>query len=129
MKRLEHLKSYAKPTNQEKRIIILDGHHSHKTLAAIDSAGDNGIEMITLPPHSTHKMHQIQDELQLVMTFIEVIVFFVMLQLMQTTNCCLRCHRKWIASQTTTVLRLFLNAAPNHVAWSQVKSLKLIRKL
>ena len=48
--------SVAKPSPQEKHIIILDGHHSHKSLAAIEYARENGIEMITLPPHSTHKM-------------------------------------------------------------------------
>ena len=29
---------------------------SHKTLAAIDFARENGIVLITLPPHCTHKM-------------------------------------------------------------------------
>ena len=39
-----------------KQVIILDGHHSHKTLEAINYARAHGITLITLPPHSTHKM-------------------------------------------------------------------------
>ena len=56
LKWLQHFVSVAKPLPQEKHIIILDGHHSHKSLAAIEYARENGIEMITLPPHLTHKM-------------------------------------------------------------------------
>lgn len=37
-------------------ILIVDGHNSHKTLQAVEVARDNGITMITLPPHSTHKL-------------------------------------------------------------------------
>ena len=56
LKWLKHFASVAKPTQDDKHIIILDGHHSHKTLAAVDYARENGIELITLPPHCTHKM-------------------------------------------------------------------------
>jgi len=37
-------------------ILILDGHGSHKTLAAIEYARDHGIVMISLPPHTTHEL-------------------------------------------------------------------------
>ena len=45
-----------KPCPEEKHILILDGHHSQKTLAAVEYARAHGIEMVTLPPHCTHKM-------------------------------------------------------------------------
>ena len=35
---------------------MLDGHHSHKTLAAVEYARAHDIDMVTLPPHCTHKM-------------------------------------------------------------------------
>ena len=35
---------------------MLNGHQSHMTLHAIDIARDDGITMITLPPHTAHKM-------------------------------------------------------------------------
>ena len=56
MKWMKHFVSIAKPSLEEKHVIILDGHHSHKTLAAVEYACLHGIELITLPPHCTHKM-------------------------------------------------------------------------
>ena len=56
LKWLKHFSGIAKPCTEEKHIIILDGHHSHKTLEAIEFAQLKGIEMLTLPPHCTHRM-------------------------------------------------------------------------
>ncbi len=53
---LKHFVSIVKPSKDDKHIIILDGHHSHKTLEVVSFARDNGIELLTLPPHCTHKM-------------------------------------------------------------------------
>ena len=47
---LHHFITNAKPTQDEQHIIILDSPHSHKTLAAIDFAKENGITLLTLPP-------------------------------------------------------------------------------
>ena len=38
------------------QLIVLDGHHSHKTLEAINFCRNNWIHLITLPPYCTHKM-------------------------------------------------------------------------
>ncbi|XP_065645523.1 uncharacterized protein LOC136075994 [Hydra vulgaris] len=46
--------THASKTNEQ--LIVLDGHHSHKTLEAINFCRDNGIHLITLPPYCTHKM-------------------------------------------------------------------------
>ena len=46
--------THASKTNEQ--IIVLDGHHSHKTLEVINFCCNNGIHLITLPPHCTHKM-------------------------------------------------------------------------
>ena len=56
LKWLEHFTKFAKPTKDEPVILILDGHGSHKTLAAVDFARDHGIVMISLPPHTTHEL-------------------------------------------------------------------------
>ena len=56
---LQWLQHFQKCTNASiaaQQIIILDGHHSHKTLAAVEYARENGIHLITLPPHCTHKL-------------------------------------------------------------------------
>ena len=53
---LKHFTNTTKASMDNKQVIILDGHHSHKTLEAINYARAHGITLITLPPHSTHKM-------------------------------------------------------------------------
>ncbi|KAK6191085.1 hypothetical protein SNE40_002832 [Patella caerulea] len=56
LKWLQHFATVTNASKNAKQIIILDGHHSHKTLKALEFCRDNGIELLTLPPHSTHKM-------------------------------------------------------------------------
>lgn len=34
----------------------MDGHSSHKSLAAIQMARNHGVTMVCLPPHTTHRM-------------------------------------------------------------------------
>ena len=42
-----------------KLLIILDGHHRHKSLEAVDFCRRHGIELLTLPPHSSHKIQHL----------------------------------------------------------------------
>ena len=37
-------------------LLILDGHGSHKELKVIEYARDNHINMLSTPPHATHKL-------------------------------------------------------------------------
>ena len=53
---LEHFVKTTKASVNTPQLIILDGHHSHKTLAAVEFCRSHGITLITLPPHCTHKM-------------------------------------------------------------------------
>src|SRR6218665_2284543 len=53
---LKHFISYAKPSETNQILLILDGHCSHKSLAAIELARSTGIIMLGSPPHATHKM-------------------------------------------------------------------------
>ena len=53
---LKHFVAFTGCSRQDPNIIVLDGHHSHKTLEAVLYCRENGIELLTLPPHSTHKM-------------------------------------------------------------------------
>ena len=53
---LGHFIDFTKASKDNPQLIILDGHNSHKTLAAVDKARDCGITIITLPPHTTHKL-------------------------------------------------------------------------
>lgn len=56
LKWLQHFVAIVKPSREDKHILILDGHQSHKTYDAVQFARANGIEMLTLPPHCTHRM-------------------------------------------------------------------------
>jgi len=53
---MTHFIAYAKPSRDLPHLLLLDGHISHKSLAVIDLARQNGVVMITFPPHSTHKL-------------------------------------------------------------------------
>jgi hypothetical protein len=56
VKWLLHFISFVKCSRDNPVILIIDGHNSHKSLEAIDTARDHGVTMITLPPHTTHKL-------------------------------------------------------------------------
>ena len=56
LKWLTHFISHVKPSPDVPHLLLLDGHVSHKSLAVIDLARQNGVVMITFPPHSTHKL-------------------------------------------------------------------------
>ena len=53
---LKHFVSYAKPTPDKKVILLLDGHASHKTLAAVEFCRSNNIALLSFPPHTTHRL-------------------------------------------------------------------------
>jgi len=53
---LHHFISFAKCSQECPSILIIDGHDSHKSLEAVDLARAHGITMITLPPHTTHRL-------------------------------------------------------------------------
>ena len=56
VKWLNHFVEFTNASNVNPQVVILVGHHSHKSLDAILFARDHGIHLITLPPHCTHKM-------------------------------------------------------------------------
>lgn len=53
---LEHFKVHVRPSRENKCLILLDNHNSHIALKNIDFCRDNGIVLLTFPPHCTHKM-------------------------------------------------------------------------
>ena len=56
VKWLEHFVAITNASTNAQHAIIMDGHQSHKTLAAVNFARRHGIHLLTLPSHSTHKM-------------------------------------------------------------------------
>lgn len=55
-KLMEHFIKHVRPTKQEPVLLILDNHESHKDFRGLQMAVDNGITILSLPPHSSHKL-------------------------------------------------------------------------
>jgi len=55
---LQHFVAYVKPSESNQVLVIVDGHQSHKSIEAIQFARDNYLHIITIPPHTSHKLQQ-----------------------------------------------------------------------
>lgn len=54
---LEQFLPNAKPSKDDPVVLVLDGHYSHtRNLPLLDAARDNGVHIVSLPPHCSHKM-------------------------------------------------------------------------
>ena len=53
---LHHFQAVTNCSINAKHLLLLDGHESHKTLEAVEYGRTNGIVMISLPPHSSHRL-------------------------------------------------------------------------
>ncbi|CAH2218130.1 jg1082 [Pararge aegeria aegeria] len=53
---LHHFISYAKPSKVDSILLILNNHESHISLDAFSLCKEHGIIMLTLPPHTSHKL-------------------------------------------------------------------------
>jgi hypothetical protein len=45
-----------KPCKEDPALLILDNYESHLSVTAINVAKENGIVMLTLPPHTSHTL-------------------------------------------------------------------------
>lgn len=47
----------AKPSKEDPVLLVLNGHYTHtRNIELLDMAKENGVDIICLPPHCTHKM-------------------------------------------------------------------------
>ncbi|KAK9731462.1 DDE superfamily endonuclease [Popillia japonica] len=53
---LRHFASFTKPSADDAVLLIVDGHGSHKELAVITYARENHVHMLSIPPHTIHKL-------------------------------------------------------------------------
>jgi hypothetical protein len=53
---LKHFEEHRIKINGKKVALVLDGHTAHLSIAAIEFAISNDIELICLPPHCTHRL-------------------------------------------------------------------------
>lgn len=52
---LEHFVKFTHASKKEKVLLILDNHESHLAVDAIEFARNNGVVMVSLPPHTSNK--------------------------------------------------------------------------
>ncbi|XP_060801031.1 uncharacterized protein LOC132901895 [Amyelois transitella] len=53
---MRHFIGFVNASVTNKALLILDGHSSHKNIEALELAKSNGVIMLCLPPHCTHRM-------------------------------------------------------------------------
>lgn len=53
---LTHFRNHATPTKDEPVLLIVDNHSSHITLKSYEFCKENHIVMVSIPPHSSHKI-------------------------------------------------------------------------
>ena len=53
---LRHFVDHTRPSESRKILLIMDNHPSHCTVDAIEMARNNNIILLTIPPHSSHKL-------------------------------------------------------------------------
>lgn len=56
LKWMKHFQRFVKASIDDKVILIIDGHASHKGIETLEYAKQNGIHVICLPPHCTHRL-------------------------------------------------------------------------
>lgn len=57
---LKHFIKHSRPTEKDPVLLIVDNHSSRMSLEAVELCREHHVVMLSLPPHSTHKMHKMQ---------------------------------------------------------------------
>lgn len=53
---MTHFVNHSRSSKDDPTILVMDNHESHLSLLALDIAKDNGVTVVTLPPHCSHRM-------------------------------------------------------------------------
>lgn len=56
VKFMEHFIKHSHSSKQSPTLLLLDNHGSHLSVEAIDMAANNGITLLSFPPHCSHRM-------------------------------------------------------------------------
>lgn len=56
---LQHFHSIVKSTPEKPVLLLLDNHNSHLSIHALNFARDNGIVMLSFPPHCSHRLQSL----------------------------------------------------------------------
>lgn len=53
---MKHFVRHARCTQERPFLLLLDNHASHLSIESLDYAKENGVTMVTFPPHCTHRL-------------------------------------------------------------------------
>lgn len=53
---MKHFIAHVKPSNHSPVLLVYDNHESHISLPVVDLAKANGVVLLTIPPHTSHKL-------------------------------------------------------------------------
>lgn len=53
---MQHFIKFTSASKENPCLLIMDNHESHLSIVAIELAKSNGVTILTLPPHSSHRM-------------------------------------------------------------------------
>lgn len=53
---IEHFHKHVRPSKEDKVLLLLDNHDSHLSISVIDFCRDNGIVLLSFPPHCSHRL-------------------------------------------------------------------------
>lgn len=53
---LQHFVKHARSSKENPVMLLLDNHDSHVSIEAIEVARQNGVVMVSFPPHCTHRL-------------------------------------------------------------------------
>jgi len=53
---LKHFVTHTRPTKDDPVLLVVDNHSSRMSLEAVEYCRENNVVMLSLPPHSTHKI-------------------------------------------------------------------------
>lgn len=53
---IRHFIDHVKPSNDKPVLLLLDNHQSHLSVEALDMAANNGIHILSFPPHCSHRL-------------------------------------------------------------------------
>ena len=56
LKYIHHFAKHAKPTPSSPVLLLLDNHESHISVPVLDFCKESGIDLMTFPPHCSHKL-------------------------------------------------------------------------
>ena len=51
-----HFMTHAHPSKENRMLLLLDNHETHLSIDFIDIAVENGVVLLTIPPHTSHKL-------------------------------------------------------------------------